>query len=131
MLSEQGDVEGARSAYQQAIDSGDPEHAPAAAFSVGLLLGRHGDWSGAQRAYWYAANSGHLEHAPAAARNLGHLFKRQGRFRQSPEAYQLAIDSGSRGRCSLGDGLSREPVDHYRDPAGAGACYQRAADPHR
>ena len=65
-----------------------------AAFSLGILLGRHGDWAGAQAAYWYAANSGHPQHAPAAARNLGHLFKRQGRFRQAREAYQLAIDSG-------------------------------------
>ena len=46
MLSEHGDVAGARSAYQQAIDSGHPEHAPAAAFSLGLLLGQHGDLAG-------------------------------------------------------------------------------------
>ena len=50
-LSEQGDVEGARSAYQQAIDSGDPEHAPAAAFQLGILLGRNDDIDGAKEAY--------------------------------------------------------------------------------
>ena len=47
MLSEHGDVEGARAAYQQAIDSRHPEHAPAAAYRLGLLLGQHGDWAGA------------------------------------------------------------------------------------
>jgi len=48
-LAEQGDVEGARSAFQQAIDSADPEYAPAAAFRLGLLLGRRGDIEGTLR----------------------------------------------------------------------------------
>jgi TolA-binding protein len=50
-LGRQGDVEGARSAYQQAIDSGDAEHAPAAGFQLGLLLGQHDDIDGAREAY--------------------------------------------------------------------------------
>ena len=60
-LGRQGDVEGARSAYQQAIDSGDAEHAPAAGFQLGLLLGQHDDIDGAREAYRLAANSGHPE----------------------------------------------------------------------
>ena len=123
-LSEQGDVEGARSAYQQAIDSRHPEHAPAAAFSLGILLGQHGDWAGAQAAYWYAANSGHPEHAPAAARNIGHLFKRQGRFRQASEAYQLAIDSGHADVAPWAMVYLGNLLVHYRNPEGARACYQ-------
>ena len=94
MLSEQGDVEGARSAYQQAIDSKDPEYAPAAAFQLGILLGRNDDREGAKEAYRQAVNSGHPEHSPVAARNLGHLYKRQGRYRQAVAAYQIAIESG-------------------------------------
>src|SRR5580658_4737596 len=86
-LAEQGDVEGARSAFQQAIDSADPEYAPAAGYRLGLLLGQHGDIEGAKEAYRLAANSGHPEHSPVAARNLGHLYKRQARFRQACGAY--------------------------------------------
>src|SRR5579864_2011461 len=74
-LAEQGDVEGARSAFQQAIDSADPEYAPAAGYRLGLLLGQHGDIEGAKEAYRLAANSGHPQHSPVAARNLGHLYK--------------------------------------------------------
>ena len=50
-LAEQGDVEGARSAFQQAMDGADPEYAPAAAFRLGLLLGQNGDIEGAKEAY--------------------------------------------------------------------------------
>ena len=128
MLSEHGDVEGARSAYQQAIDSGHPEHAPAAAFSLGLLLGQHGDWAGAQAAYWYAANSGHPEHSPPAARNLGHIFKRQGRFRQAREAYELAIHSGHADVAPWSMVYLGNLLVHYRNPEGARACYQAAAE---
>ena len=128
MLSEHGDVEGARAAYQQAIDSRHPEHAPAAAFRLGLLLGQHGDWAGAQAAYWYAANSGHPEHAPPAARNLGHLFKRQGRFRQAREAYELAIHSGHPDVAPWSMVYLGNLLVHYRNPEGARACYQAAAE---
>jgi len=91
-LSEQGDVEGARSAYEQAIDSKDPEYAPAAAFQLGILLGRNDDIEGAKEAYRQAVNSGHPEHSPVAARNLGHLYKRQGRYRQAVAAYLTSVE---------------------------------------
>ena len=93
-LGRQGDVEGARVAYQQAIDSGDAEHAPAAGFHLGLLLGQHDDIEGAKEAYRVAGNSGHPEYGPKAARNLGHLYKRQSRARQAIAAYEVAAGYG-------------------------------------
>ena len=42
LLDEQGDVEGARAAYQRAIDSGHPDEAPRAMVNLGVLLARAG-----------------------------------------------------------------------------------------
>ena len=42
LLEEQGDVEGARAAYQRAIDSGHPDEAPTAMVNLGVLLERAG-----------------------------------------------------------------------------------------
>ncbi len=127
-LGQQGDVEGARSAYQQAIDSGDAEHAPAAGFQLGLLLGQHDDIDGAREAYRLAANSGHPEYGPAAARNLGHLYKRQGRYRQACAAYQAAIDSGHADVAPWAMLYLGNLLDYLRNPADARASYQRAVD---
>ena len=59
LLAEQGDVEGARAAYQRAIDSGHPEQAPAAMVSLGVLLNEQGDVEGARAAFQRAIDSGH------------------------------------------------------------------------
>jgi len=51
LLAEQGDVGGARAAYQQAIDSGQPAVTPAAAQALGNLLAQHDDVSGLRTVY--------------------------------------------------------------------------------
>jgi len=61
-------VEGARAAYQQAIDSGDPDAAPGAALSLGNLLADQGDVEGARAAYQQAIDSGDPEASALAAR---------------------------------------------------------------
>jgi predicted negative regulator of RcsB-dependent stress response len=38
LLREQGNVDGARTAYQQAVDSADSEQTPRAAYHLGVLL---------------------------------------------------------------------------------------------
>ena len=60
-LAEQGDPQGARAAYQQALDSGDPEVAPWAAADLGMLLAEQGDPQGARAAYQQALDSGNPE----------------------------------------------------------------------
>lgn len=77
-LYEQGDIEGARAAWQQAVDSGHPEHGPPAAYNLGNLLSGQEDFKGAREAYQRAISSGHDQHGPAAAYNLGNLLKKHG-----------------------------------------------------
>ena len=67
-LAEQGDVEGAKAAYQLAIDSGYAELAPMAALGLGDLLKDQGDVEGAKAAYQLAIDSGHSE-APRRRRS--------------------------------------------------------------
>jgi hypothetical protein len=63
-------VLGAREAYQLAIDSRHPDHAPTAAFNLGVLLKGQGDVRGAQVAYQLAIDSQHPDVAPKAAARL-------------------------------------------------------------
>ena len=48
LLADQGDVQGAKDAYQKAIDSGHADTAPKAAFNLGLLLEEPGGRAGRQ-----------------------------------------------------------------------------------
>ena len=61
LLAEQGDVQGAKAAYQQAIDSGHADEAPTAAVNLGVLLQEQGEWRGAKAAYQQAIDSGHAD----------------------------------------------------------------------
>ena len=128
LLAEQGDVEGARAAYQQAIDSGDPDAGPSAASRLGWLLEQQGDVAGARAAYQQAIDSGHPREAPYAAVNLGPLLAKEGDVAGARAAYQRAIDSGDPDAAPdavyrLGLLLAEEG-----DVAGARAAYQRAID---
>ena len=80
---EQGDLDGAQAAYQQAIASGHPRHAPAAARNLGNILSERGDLAGARAAY-----------DPKGALGLGALLARNGDIRGARAAYQRAIRSG-------------------------------------
>jgi predicted negative regulator of RcsB-dependent stress response len=73
LLANEGDVEGARAAYQQAIDSGHPDEAPRAAVGLGNLLGDQGDVAGARAAYQRAIDSGHPESSDMAMSLLDNL----------------------------------------------------------
>lgn len=92
-LAEQGNLAGARAAYQLAIDSGHAEWAPMAALNLGLLLDAQGDVPGARGAYERVIDSGHGKWAPIAAVNLGTLLAEQGDLAGAQDAYQRAIDS--------------------------------------
>jgi TolA-binding protein len=72
-LAEQGDVAGARAAFQRAIDSGHADQAPMAAWNLGVLLAEQGDVAGARTAFQRAIDSGHAEWAPKAAASLRRL----------------------------------------------------------
>jgi len=66
-LAAQGDVQGARTAYQRLVHTGHADAAPMSAFNLGLLLERHGDIEGARAAYRLAIQSKHPEVSPQAA----------------------------------------------------------------
>lgn len=89
------DREGARDAFQHAIDSADPDNAPVAAIGLGRLLAETGDAPGAADAYWIAARSGHKKQAPAAAYALGEVLREQGDSEGARSAFQEAADSGN------------------------------------
>jgi tetratricopeptide (TPR) repeat protein len=61
LLAEQGDVDGARAAFERAIDSAHPEVAPKAAAWLGNLLATQGDFDGMRAALERAVGAGHAE----------------------------------------------------------------------
>ena len=72
-MEEPRDPHGARAAYQQAIDSGHPDQAPAAAFNLGNMLEQREDFAGARAAYQQAIDSGHTDGAARARAALDQL----------------------------------------------------------
>ncbi|MEU4540282.1 tetratricopeptide repeat protein, partial [Streptosporangium sp. NPDC023825] len=113
-------------AARKATTSPDPDHAPQAAFNLGVLLDEQGDPQGAQEAYQLAINSDHPDHAPQAAFNLGFLLDEQGDPQGAQEAYQLAInsshpDQAPKAAINLGNLLYEQG-----DPQGAQEAYQLA-----
>ena len=128
LLKQQGDVEGARRAFQQAIDSGHTHQAPRAAAQLGVLLAEQGDVEGARRAFQQAIDSGHAEAAGVAAANLGGLLAEQGDVEGARWAFQQAIDSGhaeaaAAAAVNLGNLLAEQG-----DVEGARQAYQRATE---
>ena len=137
VLKNTGDLEGARAAYQRAIDSHDPFAAPGAWHGLGVLLEEQGDADGARAAYQTAIDSGHQEHAPRAAHSLGILLKEQADADGARAAYQTAIDSGHQEYAPkaafnlgqmLGGNIIRLLLKEQGDADGARAAYQTAID---
>lgn len=73
LLREQGDADGARAAYQLAINSGQADSAPAAATNLAVLLLDQSDIAGARAALRQAISFGHPEIASEAQRLLHSL----------------------------------------------------------
>jgi tetratricopeptide (TPR) repeat protein len=125
-LEEQGDVEGAKDAYKQAIDSGDEDAAPKAAVNLGNLLFDQRDMQGARAAYERAIDSGHADAAPQAAFILAILLQEQGDIEGAKAACRQAIRSGHpdmapRAAVKLGNLLGGQD-----DAAGAKGAYRQA-----
>jgi tetratricopeptide (TPR) repeat protein len=128
VLAVQGDVAGARAAYQMAIDSGNVEWAPMAAVNLGLLLAVHGDVARARAAYQVAIDSGHAGHAPEAAVNLGLLLEEQEDVAGARAAYQVAIDSGHAEHVPEAAVRLGLLLEEQEDVVGARAALQVAID---
>ncbi|MBA2344358.1 MAG: tetratricopeptide repeat protein [Rubrobacter sp.] len=92
-LAEQGNPDGAREAFQRAIDSDHPNAAPRAALNLGALLIERGDDEGARVAFQRVIDSGHPDQAPKAAISLGALLVEQGDFVGARVVFEQAIHS--------------------------------------
>jgi tetratricopeptide (TPR) repeat protein len=90
-----GDVEGARQAYQRAIDSGDLHGAPAGEWSTGALLLEAGDAAGACAAFRRAIDSGHPAWSVRAALNLAEALEDSGDPAGAIEQYRSVADRRS------------------------------------
>ena len=126
LLTEQGDADDGKAAYQRAINSGHEDVAAAAWVRMGDLLRRQGDADDAKAAYQQAINSGHRNWAPGAAVVLGDLLREQGDADDAKAAYQQAINSGHKDVAPtawvrMGDLLRRQG-----DADDAKAAYQQA-----
>jgi tetratricopeptide (TPR) repeat protein len=111
-VEEEGARKRAQKLYQQAIDSGHEEFAPAAAFGLGALFEEWNQLSKAQEAYGHALESEHPEFASWAAYNLGILFERMEEPHRAKATYEHAISLGhpqitSWAALNLGDLLAR------------------------
>lgn len=127
-LADQGDEEGAKAAFQSAIDSGFPEMKGRAAYALGLMLNNQGDSEGALGAWQQAAASDDSEIAPMAEWSLAGLLEGKGDIEGAEAAYQRAIDSNHpdaapRALLDLGGILVGQG-----DIEGALAAYRRAVD---
>jgi tetratricopeptide (TPR) repeat protein len=126
LLMEQGDLEEAKAAYQQAIASGHTYIVSMATLNLGSLLAEQGDLAGARVAFQHALSSDHAETAPITAFNLGLLLTEQGDLAGAKAAYQQAIASGHadvapRAALNLGNLLMEQG-----NLAGARVAFQQA-----
>ena len=126
--AEQGDADGAKAAYQRAIDSGHAKWAPMAAYGLGVVLADRGDADGARAAYQRAIDSGHADWAPKSAVGLGNLLSDQGDADGAKAAYRRAIDSGHANWAPMAAFNLGVVLADRGDADGARAAYQRAID---
>ena len=127
LLQEQGDADGAKAAYQQAIDSGHADVGAEGRGQPGALLSEQGDVDGAKAAYQQAIDSGHAERRRRPRSTWGSA-QEQGDADGAKAAYQQAIDSGHADEAptaaiNLGDLLGSRVTW-----TGAKAAYQQAID---
>jgi tetratricopeptide (TPR) repeat protein len=133
LLEDQGDVEGAKAAYQKAIKSRDL--GPMVALNLVRLLVEQGDLEGAKVAYqtgnlataetaWGRTSDG----VPLSSFNLGVLRDQQADLEGAKVAYQEAIDSGHADQAPMAALSLGWLQEEQGDLEGAKAAYQRAID---
>jgi cellulose synthase operon protein C len=88
-----GDPDGARAAYQAAIDSKHPDWTPAAQFDLAQLLETEGDLAGAEAQFRQITESPNRIYATKAWDLLGDLLAGSGDSAGARAAYQRAIDN--------------------------------------
>jgi tetratricopeptide (TPR) repeat protein len=95
LLDTQGNSDGARAAYEQAIDVGDDNSAAHARVLLARLLSKKGDVSAARRAYLRVIESGNADWARVALVDLLNLLQEQGDAAAIREAHRIAVATGN------------------------------------
>jgi tetratricopeptide (TPR) repeat protein len=125
-LEKQGDVEGAKAAFQRAIDSGNTNTVTVAAFHLAGLLKEQGDVERAKAAYQRAIDRIHAGQDTLAAFSLGILLKEQGDVKGAKAVYQQVIDSGDTYAVVVAALNLGMLLKEQGDVEGAKAAFQRA-----
>ena len=90
-----GDADGARAAYQRAIDSGHRQWMPAAMVGMAQMLQREGDAAGARAIYRQMISNGEPDPAAGATMCLGELLRMQGDATAARGAKEFSKESAS------------------------------------
>ena len=91
---EGGDRDQARNWWQQAVDTGHPDHAPAAMVNFAILEGQDEDRDQGRNWWQQALATGHPDHAPKAMVELGVLEGQDGDASKARNWWQQALATG-------------------------------------
>lgn len=122
----QGDMHGAKWAYEQALTYDDAEYAPWAALYLGTLLSEHGELDGARPAYERAMSSSDRLVSDLGALGLGRLLHEQQQHEDARHALELAMDSDDPDIASMAAEYLGHLLEEQGDMEGARRAYQRA-----
>jgi tetratricopeptide (TPR) repeat protein len=91
LLNKQRDFPGAERALEAAVESGQPDIVPVAAFGLGWLRSDSGDVDGALAAFNITLESGNQRFAGDAANQIGDLLRKRGDRSGARAAYEKAV----------------------------------------
>ena len=126
-IGRQGDIEGARTIFEQLASSADQEVASQAALNLGTLLFEK-DIKGALEAFHRAAGSGDPDVTPTADHRIGQLLELEHDVDGALAAYRRAADSGHPDAAPAAALDIGALLAQRGDFQGAKAAYQRAID---
>ena len=126
-IGRRGDIEGARTIFEQLASSADQEVASQAALNLGTLLFEE-DIKGALEAFRQAAGSGDPDVAPTAHHRIGQLLELEHDIDGALAAYRRAADSGHPDAAPAAALDIGALLAQRGDVKGAKAAYQRAID---
>ncbi|GAB2748119.1 tetratricopeptide repeat protein [Kitasatospora kifunensis] len=89
-----GNVEAARSAFERAVATGDPEIGPMALANLAVLEASAGRIAQARAAFEQAIATGHPDHAPKSLFNFAIFQQRNGELAHARELYEQAVAGG-------------------------------------
>jgi tetratricopeptide (TPR) repeat protein len=127
LLAQDGDADGARAAYHQAVEFGHTSTAPSPMVRLALAMTRHADMETAQAAFQSALDSGHPPAVAVASFGLGNMLAEQGDSQAAHIAFQRAIDYGNLQLAAAASLSLGWLLAEHGDNTAARDAFQRAA----